>query len=78
MTVQNLDQEKCTGCGICVACCPMDVLRIDEETGKVVTVCKECADTKDMQLSEAIEKYGAVDKESFEKGEKVEKKGTAS
>jgi NAD-dependent dihydropyrimidine dehydrogenase PreA subunit len=35
MTVQNLDQEKCTGCGICVACCPMDVLRIDEETGKV-------------------------------------------
>jgi len=51
----------------------------DEETGKVVTVCKKCADKfNDMQLSEAIEKYGAVDKEPFEKGVKVEKKGTAS
>ena len=30
MTVRNYDREKCTGCGICVACCPMDVLRMDE------------------------------------------------
>jgi NAD-dependent dihydropyrimidine dehydrogenase PreA subunit len=36
MTVKNLYREKCNGCGICVACCPMDVLRLDEEAGKAV------------------------------------------
>ena len=50
----------------------------DEETGKVVSVCKECADKfSDMQLSDAIEKYGKDDKESFERGVKIEQKGTA-
>jgi NAD-dependent dihydropyrimidine dehydrogenase PreA subunit len=34
VTVRKLDREKCTGCGICVACCPMDVLRLDSESGK--------------------------------------------
>lgn len=51
----------------------------DEETGKVVSVCKECADKlKDMQLSEVIEQYGKDDKESFENGVKVEQKGKAA
>lgn len=51
----------------------------DEETGKVVCVCKECADnSSEMQLSEAIEQYGAVNKESFEQGVKVEQKGKAA
>lgn len=36
MTIRNFYREKCTGCGICVACCPMDVLRIDEADGKAV------------------------------------------
>jgi NAD-dependent dihydropyrimidine dehydrogenase PreA subunit len=30
------DREKCTGCGICVAACPMDVIRLDESNGKAV------------------------------------------
>ncbi len=43
MTVKKLDEKKCTGCGICVACCPMDVLRIDKATGKArVAYPKDC------------------------------------
>lgn len=34
MTIDKLDQERCNGCGICFACCPQDVLRMDENTGK--------------------------------------------
>ena len=34
MAIRNYYAEKCTGCGICVACCPMDVLRMDETSGK--------------------------------------------
>jgi NAD-dependent dihydropyrimidine dehydrogenase PreA subunit len=34
MAIDKLDQETCNGCGICVACCPADVLRMDETTGK--------------------------------------------
>jgi NAD-dependent dihydropyrimidine dehydrogenase PreA subunit len=34
MAIDTLDQDACTGCGICVACCPMDVLRLDENTRK--------------------------------------------
>jgi len=43
MTVKKLDQAKCTGCGICVAACPMDVLRIDKDTSKArVAYPKDC------------------------------------
>jgi NAD-dependent dihydropyrimidine dehydrogenase PreA subunit len=43
VTIKKLDQEKCTGCGICVACCPMDVLRLDKESGKAcVAYLKDC------------------------------------
>ena len=34
MTIRNYYVEKCTGCRICVACCPMDVLRMDEAKKK--------------------------------------------
>jgi NAD-dependent dihydropyrimidine dehydrogenase PreA subunit len=34
MAVDRIDLEKCNGCGICISCCPMDVLRLDESTGK--------------------------------------------
>lgn len=46
----------------------------DEDTGKAVTVCRECAEKLgDMQLSDAIEKYGHEDKKAFEEGIKIEK-----
>jgi len=39
----------------------------DEDTGKIVTVCKECADKLGkMKTSEVIEKYGSEDKKAFE------------
>jgi NAD-dependent dihydropyrimidine dehydrogenase PreA subunit len=43
MPIRNFDREKCTGCGICVACCPMDVLRLDKKTKKaVIQYPKDC------------------------------------
>ena len=46
----------------------------DEDTKKSVTLCKKCADEfGDMKTSEAIEKFGKVDKESFKKGIRFEK-----
>jgi hypothetical protein len=50
----------------------------DEDTKKVVTICKEDADKLgSMQTSEVIEKYGHVDEKSFEEGIRFEKEGTA-
>jgi NAD-dependent dihydropyrimidine dehydrogenase PreA subunit len=34
MAVEKIDTNICIGCGTCVATCPMDVLRMDLETGK--------------------------------------------
>ena len=31
MSIERIDKDLCTGCGICVQSCPMDVLRLDEE-----------------------------------------------
>ncbi|MFC1892336.1 ferredoxin family protein, partial [Thermodesulfobacteriota bacterium] len=37
MPVENIDNEKCIGCGICVQICPMDVFRMDEDSKKAIT-----------------------------------------
>jgi NAD-dependent dihydropyrimidine dehydrogenase PreA subunit len=36
MSIERIDPELCTGCGICVNTCPMDVIRMDEESKKAV------------------------------------------
>jgi NAD-dependent dihydropyrimidine dehydrogenase PreA subunit len=36
MAIRNFWREKCIGCGICVSCCPMDVLRMEKEEKKAV------------------------------------------
>ncbi|MBW2030774.1 MAG: ferredoxin family protein [Deltaproteobacteria bacterium] len=36
MAIEKIDEARCTGCGICVLSCPMDVLRLDKETEKAV------------------------------------------
>lgn len=36
MAIDKLDQGICTGCGICVAICPEDVLRMDENIKKAM------------------------------------------
>jgi len=49
MSIERIDYELCTGCGICVKSCPMDVLRIDNESNKAIIqypedcmLCKWC------------------------------------
>lgn len=34
MAIERIDEERCTGCGICIKSCPMDVLRLDRENRK--------------------------------------------
>jgi len=36
MSIERIDSELCTGCGICVNSCPMDVIRMDRESKKAV------------------------------------------
>lgn len=50
MSIEKIDQELCTGCGICVNSCPMDVIRMDEELEKAIIrypedcmLCEFCA-----------------------------------
>ena len=50
MAIEKIDEEICIGCGDCVNSCPMDVIRMEEETGKAVIrygedcmICDQCA-----------------------------------
>lgn len=36
MALRNFNRDGCIGCGNCVAACPMDVFRLDEEDGLAV------------------------------------------
>ena len=36
MSIQKIDLDLCTGCGICVNSCSMDVIRMDKEARKAV------------------------------------------
>ena len=36
MTIEKIDPELCTGCGICVNSCSVDVIRMDEEAEKAI------------------------------------------
>ncbi len=33
--IESLDQKKCSGCGVCVEICPMDVFRMKTEVDMV-------------------------------------------
>ena len=50
MSIEKIDYDLCTGCGICVNSCPMDVIRMDEEAKKAAIrypedcmLCEFCA-----------------------------------
>jgi len=43
MGIRKIDFDLCNGCGICVDICPMDVLRLNEETEKpIIQYLREC------------------------------------
>ena len=50
MSIEMIDHKVCTGCGICVDSCSVDVIRMDEEAQKAVIqypedcmLCEICA-----------------------------------
>jgi NAD-dependent dihydropyrimidine dehydrogenase PreA subunit len=36
MSIERINAELCTGCGICIKSCPMDVIRMDEKNQKAI------------------------------------------
>jgi len=36
MSIEKIDPELCTGCGICVESCSVDVIRMDESSEKAI------------------------------------------
>ena len=43
MAIDHIDHELCTGCGICVNTCTMDVIRMDEKEKKaIIKYPEEC------------------------------------
>lgn len=41
--IERLNREKCIGCGTCAEICPMDVLRLDPESGSRTFVIRKTA-----------------------------------
>ena len=60
----SISSEKCTGCGLCVLSCPVDVIRFDGATGlahvlygadcQVCYLCEDDCPTKAITLSHDI------------------------
>ncbi len=43
MAIERIDEKKCIGCGTCFLSCPMDVIRMNNETGKAeIRYPEEC------------------------------------
>ncbi|HEY78595.1 MAG TPA: ferredoxin family protein [Dehalococcoidia bacterium] len=38
MAIERINPDLCNGCRLCINSCPMDVIRLDEESNKAV--CK--------------------------------------
>ena len=49
-----VDEEKCTGCGICEDTCSVGAIKVDGEKAHVGDECTECGDCVNECPSEAI------------------------
>jgi len=59
MGIKRIDEVLCTGCGICVDDCPMDVIRMDEKTNKAYVAypgdCMVCFQCEEICPENAVE-----------------------
>lgn len=39
--IDVLDLDRCDGCGVCLSVCPMDVFRMDPETGDYLVAYRD-------------------------------------
>ena len=60
MGIRRIDGSLCTGCGICVAQCPMDVLRLDTSADSPRAVIMYLRDCQSCALCEEECPEGAV------------------
>lgn len=60
MGVRRIDPGLCSGCGICVKQCPMDVLRLNTFKEPVIAFIKYLRDCQSCGLCEAECPEGAI------------------
>ncbi len=54
MAIQ-IDQEKCSGCGLCVDICPLEAISLENDKAKVdKDTCTECGQCVDECPNKAI------------------------
>jgi len=52
--VAKVDNDKCTGCGVCVDTCPVKAIKIENKKAIISEECIECGACIDQCLNEAI------------------------
>jgi len=60
MGIRRIDPEPCTGCGICVELCPMDVIRLNSSAGTPRAVIQYLRDCQSCALCESGCPEGAI------------------